>query len=152
MSVELGVNKIVPVETSRCIAKISDDKKGNKLLRLQAIAESASKQSKRNLIPQVCPALTLKNALSIMQEQDVLIVPYENKEGMSATTTTLSKITKGAKVGVVIGPEGGFSPQEIELLESIGANTISLGKRILRTETAAVVALSTLMIYAESNL
>ena len=82
----------------------------------------------------------------------MVIVPYENKDGMTATLSALKEIKSGYKVGVVIGPEGGFDDTEIENLEQIGAKTVSLGKRILRTETASITALSMLMLYAEINL
>ena len=151
-AVELGVNKIIPVSMKRSIVKLDDKKANSKTSRWQAISESASKQSKRNIIPEVNNVLTLKNAIEMLKTLDAIIVPYENKDGMAPTLNALKELKSGYKVGVVIGPEGGFDDDEIKLLEDAGAKIISLGKRILRTETAAITALSMLMLYAEINL
>ena len=148
-AVELGVEKIIPVQTERCIVKLDDKKKDGKSARWNAIAESAAKQSKRTSIPKVENAVTFQNALQLSKELDLLIIAYENKEGISATKEAFSLIKKGMKVGVIIGPEGGFSQSEINLAESFSAKIISLGKRILRTETASIATLSALMLYAE---
>jgi len=148
-AVELGVEKIIPVETARSIVKIDKKKMESKLVRWQAIAESAAKQSKRVSIPEVESVLTVKQALEKIKELDLTLVPYENKDGMKATKEALSRIKSGMKIGVFIGPEGGFEEEEIALLESVGALTISLGKRILRTETAAISSISMIMLYSE---
>ncbi|MBO5713015.1 MAG: 16S rRNA (uracil(1498)-N(3))-methyltransferase [Clostridia bacterium] len=151
-AVELGVNKIVPVSMKRSIVKLDDKKAKEKVSRWQAISESASKQSKRNVIPEVLPVTTLKNAINELKSFDSIIVPYENKEGMLPTLDALKEMKSGPKVGVVIGPEGGFEDEEIKLLQDAGAKIVSLGKRILRTETAAITTLSMLMLYAEIKL
>ncbi len=151
-TVELGVDKIIPVETSRSIVKIENKKKDGKTARWQAIAESAGKQSKRNYIPEISPILTFKEAIERAKEFDLFIVPYECKSGMTATKETLSKIKKDMTVGIFIGPEGGISEEEISKAESVGAKVISLGKRILRTETAAITAVAMIMLYAEMNI
>ena len=149
---ELGVSSIIPVEMSRSIVKLDAKKKDSKTSRWQAIAESASKQSKRTIIPTVENPLTFKEMLEKAKEMDLFLVPYESKNGMADTQDALLKIKSGMKIGVLIGPEGGFDDKEIEKCLSIGGTTISLGKRILRAETAAIVAVSTLMLYAEINL
>ena len=151
-AVELGAEGIIPVEMSRCVVKVDDKKKKSKQARWQAISESAAKQSKRTIIPEVFGILSYKQAMEKAKEMDVFIVPYENKDGMKATKNALSKIKKGMSVGVLIGPEGGFDEKEIEMAEAAGGLTVSLGKRILRTETAAITALSMCMLYAEMNL
>lgn len=149
---ELGVFKIIPVEMKRCVVKLDDKKKKSKRERWQAISESAAKQSKRNIIPEICDVLSFEEALKMAKELDILLVPYENKDGMKATKDALSKIKSGDSVGIFIGAEGGFDDSEIEKAIEMGGISVSLGKRILRTETAAVTSLSMCMLYAEMNL
>ena len=151
-TVELGVESITPVEMERCVVKLDGKKKDGKTARWQAIAESAAKQSKRTNIPKVESVLSYKQMLEKIRDLDLFIIPYENAKGMQATKETLQAIKSGMSVGVLIGPEGGFSDNEIELAKSLNAKTVSLGKRILRTETAAITAVSMLMLYAEMNL
>lgn len=150
-AVELGVYEVIPVEMSRSVVKIEEKKKKSKQERWQAIAESAAKQSKRNIIPKVREAISYKQAMEIAKGLDVFAVPYENKDGMRATHECFSK-AKGAKsVGILIGPEGGFDEREVELAMEANGNVISLGKRILRAETAAITAVGALMLYLEMN-
>lgn len=151
-AVELGAEGVIPVEMNRCVVKIDDKKKKSKVARWQAISESAAKQSKRTIIPEISEVLSFKQAMEKAKEMDVFIVPYENKDGMKATKNALFEIKKGMSVGILIGPEGGFDEKEIEIAESVGGLTVSLGKRILRTETAAITALSMCMLYAEMNI
>ncbi len=147
-AVELGASQIIPVQMERCIAKIENNKVDGKISRYNAISESAAKQCKRNFIPQVKKPLSLKDALEVAKTLNHFFIPYENELGITSTKNALSSIKKGDKVGILIGPEGGFSQSEIDLAKTVGTS-ISLGKRILRTETAAVTALSMLMLYAE---
>ena len=149
--VELGISGIIPVEMNRCVVKLDEKKKKSKVARWQTICESAAKQSKRSIIPQIENVLTYKQALEKAKELDLLLIPYENKNGMSATKKALSKIKKGMKVGILIGPEGGFDENEIEKAVDIGGYTISLGKRILRTETAAITSVGMCMLHIEMN-
>ncbi|MBQ8869546.1 MAG: 16S rRNA (uracil(1498)-N(3))-methyltransferase [Oscillospiraceae bacterium] len=151
-SVELGVHSIVPTEMSRCVVKLDDKKKKSKKERWQAIAESAAKQSKRSEIPEVCNVLPYDEALKKAAELDLLLVPYESKNGMADTKDALLNIRSGMTVGILIGAEGGFDELEIEKAKAAGGKIISLGKRILRTETAAITAVSMCMLYAEMNL
>ncbi len=151
-SVELGVHEVIPVEMARCVVKLDDKKKKSKQQRWQAISESAAKQSKRNSIPEISQVLSYKQALEKTKELDVLLVPYESKNGMEDTKNALSKIKSGMSVGILIGSEGGFEESEIEKAMEIGGDIISLGKRILRTETAAITTVSMCMLYAELNL
>ncbi len=150
--VELGVHGVIPVETKRSIVKIEPKKKAAKQSRWQAIAESAAKQSKRNRIPTVWEPLSFQEAVARAKELDLVLVPYENKEGMVATKRALSLIKPGMKVGIFIGPEGGFEESEIETLQQTGAHILSLGKRILRTETAAITAVGMVMLYTETEI
>ncbi len=151
-AVELGAHAIVPVEMKNCVVKIEDKKKESKRVRWQSIAESASKQAKCNFIPKVHSPTTFSKSLELAKDLDLLIVPYENQNGMQSTELALSKIKKGMSVGVFIGAEGGFDKTEIDSLLKIDARSVSLGKRILRTETASITALSMLMLYAEMEL
>ncbi len=151
-AVELGVATITPVSMKRSIVKIDDKKKKSKQERWQAIATAAAKQSKRTSIPEVCEVLTYKEFISKAQELDLLLVPYECAEGMAATKSALSEIRSGMNVGIIIGPEGGFEEKEIQEALSVGGKVISLGARILRTETAAITALAMCMLYSEMEL
>ncbi len=148
-TVELGVSGIIPVEMSRSVVKIEEKKKQAKQARWQAIAESAAKQSKRNVIPQVSVPISYKQAMAKAAELDLFLVPYEDARGMVATKDALQQIKPGMSVGILIGPEGGFDPREIGLAKEAGAQVISLGKRILRAETAAVTAVGMGMLYVE---
>lgn len=151
-AVELGVNEITPVQMERCIVKLDDKKQDGKVSRWQAIAESAAKQSKRTCIPTVNAPLSFNKMLEKAKTYDLFIVPYESENGMQSTKDTLSLIKSGHKIGVLIGPEGGFSQKEITLAKEQGAKIVSLGKRILRTETAAITAVGMIMLHAEINL
>ena len=151
-AVELGVYKIVPVEMNRCVVKLDDKKKNQKTDRYNAIAEAGAKQCKRNVIPKVENVMPFNKALEFAKTLDLFIAPYESEKGIDGTKTALSKIKSGMSVGVIIGPEGGFDEKEIEKVKEIGGEVVSLGKRILRTETASITALSMLMLYAEMYL
>ena len=151
-TVELGVAGIIPVEMKRCVMKVEDKKKKKKIERWQSIAESAAKQSKRNIIPEVGDILTYKQAMAKIADMDLFLVPYENERGMVATKEALDKIKPGMSVGILVGPEGGFDDKEIELAREAGAHIISLGSRILRAETAAVIAVGMGMLHVEMNI
>lgn len=148
-AVELGVHEIIPVAMKYCVVKLDAKKAENKRKRWQAIAESAAKQSKRSLIPVVHEVMSFKEALSYAKECKVNLVPYENERGMEATKEAVLELKKDDTISVMIGPEGGFSEEEIELVKEENMKIISLGKRILRTDTAAVATLSMLMLQLE---
>ena len=150
-AVELGVKEIIPVEMKFCIAKIEEKKKAQKLERFNLISESAAKQSKRNIIPKVSSVLTFKQAVEYAKRLDLFILPYESANGTIDTKKIFSKIKKGMKIGVMIGAEGGFSDEEVAYAKENGADVITLGKRILRTETASITTLSAIMLYSELN-
>ena len=135
---ELGVNKIVPVYTKRCVVKPSD-----KTERWSKVAESAAKQCGRGIIPQVMPVITFDEAIKQMQEYDLALMPYECEEENGLKKVLQSSIYK--KVSIFIGPEGGFDLKEVETAISSGVKTVTLGKRILRTETAASAVLPIIM-------
>ncbi len=151
-TVELGVEGIIPVEMNRCVVKLDDKKKKSKVSRWQTISESAAKQSKRNTIPEISEVLTYKQAMEKAKKMDLFLVPYESKNGMEDTKTALSQIKNGMSVGILIGPEGGFDEKEVEMAFENGGKVVSLGKRILRTETAAITSVSMCMLYAEMYL
>ena len=148
---ELGVYSVIPTEMKNCVVKLDDKKKKSKVSRWQTIAESAAKQSKRNIIPEVGDVLTYTQALSYMQKLDLMLIPYENERGMTATKEALDKIKNGMSVGILIGPEGGFDEKEIAQAQAAGGLSVSLGSRILRTETAAITAVSMCMLHTEMN-
>ena len=148
-TVELGVSKIFPVEMNRCVVKLDAKKKNVKLSRWQAIAESAAKQSKRNTIPEIGEVLNYSSMLKEAEKLDLFLIPYENKDGMLATKAALNEIKSGMKIGILIGPEGGFEESEIAVAENAGGKTVSLGARILRTETAAITAVAMCMLHIE---
>ncbi len=148
-AVELGASEVIPVEMSRSVVKL-DKKKGDaKQTRWQAISEAAAKQSKRGIIPVVSAPVTYKEALERASSCDLFMVPYEDARGFAHTREVLSSIKPGQSVAILIGPEGGFAPSEIESAQAAGGEIITLGKRILRTETAGLVALSLVMAQLE---
>lgn len=149
-AVELGAYEIIPVETKRCVVKLDGRKSAKKTARWQQIAESAAKQSKRMLIPNVHEVLTFREALKYAESMDVRLVPYELARGMQETKEILAGIEPGQSVGIFIGPEGGFEEKEIEAAIEGGAKPITLGRRILRTETAGLAILSVLLFQLEN--
>ena len=149
-TVELGVYTVIPVAMKNCVVKLDDKKAKSKVTRWQAIAESAAKQSKRSLIPEVKMPMSYKEAVAYAKELDVKLVPYENEHGMAGTKAVMEQIKKGESIAVFIGPEGGFAPEEIALVQD-EMQLISLGKRILRTETAGIAALAILGYQLESS-
>ena len=146
--VELGAYEIIPVEMKNCIVKLDNKKKKSKVERYQAIAKSAAEQSKRSIIPNVHAVMSFKEAFEYAKTLDVLLLSYESKNGMQDTFDMLEDLRAGQSIGVFIGPEGGFSSDEIELVED-SVKLISLGHRILRTDTAAICSLSMLMLKCE---
>lgn len=149
-AVELGVHEIVPVMTSRSIVKLEDKKKElKKLERWQSIAESAAKQSRRGYIPRIRPVLSFQNAVKEAGSLDLSLVPYEKSEGMQKTRDHIRGIRKDMEIGIMIGPEGGFEESEIQLAKEAGIHPISLGRRILRTETAGLAVLSMMVLVLE---
>ena len=151
-TVELGVHSVIPTQMHRCVVKLDDKKKKSKTARWQSISESAAKQSKRSTIPEISDVMSFTQALDSIKEMDLVIVPYESKRGMQDTKDALSKIKKGISVAVFIGPEGGFEESEVDKLIEKGAVTVSLGQRILRTETAAITATAMCMLYTEMTI
>lgn len=150
-AVELGAAEIIPVQMRRSVVKLDGAKKTKKTQRWQAIAESAAKQSRRAVVPMVREPMTMEEAVRFAEQNtDVRLLPYELQEADGSTRDVMDGIREGSAVSIFIGPEGGFDPAEVKLAREAGIRPISLGKRILRTETAALVALSFLIYHFEN--
>lgn len=146
---ELGAYEMIPVVTGRTVVKLDEKKAEKKWSRWNAIAEAAAKQSGRGRIPQVHEVMTFSEALEYAKGLDVILIPYEKAEGMEATRRAIGKIRPGQSVGIFIGPEGGFEEAEVRQAVSVKAEPVTLGRRILRTETAGFVVLSMLLYHLE---
>lgn len=147
--VELGIYAVVPVSMKRCVVKLDAKKAAKKVERWNGIAASAAKQAGRGFVPEVMPVKSYEEALAMAKELDVVLVPYELAEGMSGTKEIIESIKPGQSVGIFIGPEGGFEREEVERAIGMGGKEVTLGKRILRTETAGLALLSVLMFHLE---
>lgn len=148
-AVELGAYQVIPVNTKRCVVKLDEKKAKARTDRWNKIAESAAKQSKRSVIPQVTPVMSFADACRMAGELDRNLIPYEAAHNMEETRQELREITPGMKAGIFIGPEGGFEETEIEQAVKAGIRPVTLGRRILRTETAGLAILSILMFQLE---
>lgn len=148
-AVELGAAEIVPVVTKRTVVKADEGKSEKKLGRWQTISESAAKQSGRGVIPRIAPICTWKEALAQMKNLEYNTVLYENARGMQPTAEFIKAAAEKKSIGIFVGPEGGFTEEEVEMVVKQGAEKLSLGKRILRTETAGLAMLSMLMLAIE---
>ena len=160
---ELGIYSVVPVNTKRCVMKLDPKKEKSRIARWQGIAEAAAKQSQRGVIPEIKPVMSFKEAVNLASGFEAKSIPYELAEGMNDTKNWIESVknvatdymTKTADnssvpatkpgVAVFIGPEGGFTEEEVEYARNAGITPISLGKRILRTETAGMTVMSILM-------
>ena len=155
-SVELGVNAIIPVEMKRCVVKLNEKDKSKKIERWQKISEVAAKQCGRDIIPQINNIINIKNICNLIQEYDMVLVAYENEE-KNTLKEQLENIKKQnnskskVKIGIIIGPEGGLEEKDVETLKENGAKVITLGRRILRTETVALNVLSIIMYELENE-
>ncbi|MBQ0043048.1 MAG: 16S rRNA (uracil(1498)-N(3))-methyltransferase [Lachnospiraceae bacterium] len=151
--VELGVYEIIPVNMSRCVMKLDDKKVKSRVERWNSISEAAAKQSKRKIIPQVSQPLSFKQAVNdvLQKGMDIKLVPYELAEGMEATRNILGNIEADKDIAVIIGPEGGIAENEIALATENGFEIITLGKRILRTETAGMAIMSVIAYLTEGK-
>lgn len=149
-AVELGAAEIIPVSMERCVVKLDAGKAAKKTARWQTIAESAASQSRRSIIPRVLAPMSMKEAVEYAKEQtEVRVIPYELQEDDGSVKQYLESLKEGQSVSIFIGPEGGFAPGEVELAKEAGIRPISLGRRILRTETAGLAILSWLIYILE---
>ena len=148
-AVELGAFQVIPVAMKRCVVKLDEKKADTKIKRWQGIAEAAAKQSKRGVIPTVAPVMSYAQAVKMASEMDLKLVPYELAEGMEQTKQLIESVEPGQQIAIFIGPEGGFDPEEIRIATEAGIQPITLGKRILRTETAGFTTIAWLMYQLE---
>lgn len=147
---EVGVSKFYPVETNRSIVKINNAKKEkSRIERWTSIVDGAAKQSKRDIVPKVENIINFKEMIALLKDKENILVPYENEDS-NGIKKDLDNIS-GKNIHLIIGPEGGFDPKEIEDLKEIGAKIVTLGPRILRTETAGLVA-SSIILYELGDL
>lgn len=148
-AIELGASEIVPVKMKRCVVKLDDKKAKKKTERWNAVALSAAKQSRRGIIPKVSQVCGFQEAVKRAGDLSMVLVPYEAAEGMEFSKRLIKEVKGKESVGIFIGPEGGFEQAEIDELRGAGGQVLSLGKRILRTETAGMAMLSVLMFELE---
>lgn len=157
-SVELGGYDITPIEMKRCVVKLDEKDKFKKVSRWQKISEVAAKQCRRDIIPKINDIINIKKLCELIENYDIVLVAYENeknnilREQLTKVKgkVNLHKYNTKFKIGIVIGPEGGIEAQEVKDLQENGANVITLGKRILRTETVALNVLSIIMYELEN--
>lgn len=149
-AVELGVHAVIPVSCKRAVVKLDEKKAKSKIARWQQIAEAAAKQSKRGIIPEIKTVLSMKEAVALAEQCEVKLIPYELAEGMEKTKEIMNSLKPGEDIAIFIGPEGGFEESEVQLAIENGIVPITLGKRILRTETAGMTVLSWIMYQLES--
>ena len=152
-AIELGANAIIPVDMKRCIVKLDSKSEIKKIERWQKIAESAAKQSGRNIIPQIGNVIQIKDLIKLQNEYDVIIVCYENEKENSLKTELLNlkeQDKQELSIAIVIGPEGGLEENDVDILKQSGAKIVTLGNRILRTETVALNVLSIIMYELEN--
>lgn len=143
---ELGIFEIIPVKCARSIVKVDEKKEGKKIARWQQISESAAKQSGRGLIPKIHTPMPFNKAIEYSISSDLILIPYEKSLNIEETRKLISAARDKKSISIFIGPEGGFEEKEIEFAQNSGALAITLGSRILRTETAGISLLSALML------
>lgn len=152
-AVELGVYEIIPVSLKRSVVKLDDKKAKSKTARWNSISEAAAKQSKRRIVPIVKEPMSLKEALAYLESEgvDIKLLPYElaDHDSIGDTRELIGSIKPGESVAVLIGPEGGFDESEVDMSKEKGFRDITLGHRILRTETAPLMVLSWLVYMLE---
>lgn len=148
-AVELGATEIVPVMTKRSVVKVDEKKASKKLERYNGIAEAAGKQSGRGTVPIVSEFMSFKQAIEYAKTMDMTIIPYEEAIGIEYSKEVIKSIYGNKSLGIFIGPEGGFAKEEVDMAIAAGAKVITLGNRILRTETAGLAVLSIIMFELE---
>ena len=139
----------MPVFTSRTIVKLDQKKATKKTERYRTIAESAAKQSGRGIVPEITEPVSFAKALDMASELDMNIIPYEEAEGIEESRQIIANVRGKRSLGIFIGPEGGFAREEVEEAVAAGAECITLGHRILRTETAGLAVMAIIMFQAE---
>ena len=150
-AVELGIFEIIPVATKRAVVKLDEKKAKTKIARWQTIAEAAAKQSKRRIVPEIHSVMSYKEAIGYAKQCQIRFIPYELAEGMEKTRELIEGLKPGQDMAIFIGPEGGFEESEIQAALENDITPITLGKRILRTETAGFTVLSWIMYQLEGK-
>ncbi len=150
-AVELGVYEVIPMASKRCVVKLDEKKAKSKTARWQMISEAAAKQSGRRIIPGVKNVMTMKEAMAYAAGMDVRLIPYERAEGMGKTREMISSLKPGHDIAVFIGPEGGFEEDEVKMAAETGVCPVTMGKRILRTETAGPAMLAWMVYQLEES-
>lgn len=150
-AVELGAYEVIPVAAKRCVVKLDEKKAKSKMARWQAISEAAAKQSGRRIIPEVKGVMTMKEAMAYAADMDVRLIPYERAEGMEKTRDIIRSLRPGQDIAVFIGPEGGFEEDEVDMAAEAGICPVTMGKRILRTETAGLAMLAWMVYQLEES-
>lgn len=146
---ELGISRVIPVLSDRSVSRPDGKKAISRAERWRTVAEEAAMQARRSDVPEVTEIQSFADALKLAKDADVKFIPYELSKGFTRTREIIDGIRSGQSVAFIIGPEGGFTPEEVETANAAGFESISLGKRILRTETAALVLMSWLMYRGE---
>ncbi len=144
-AVELGVRRIIPAMTARCIVSLTEQKRESRAARWRSIAYAAAKQSGQPVVPRIDVPLDLPEAIEQVASADIKIVPWEESD-TGSIADCLRRAIRTSSVALFVGPEGGFEESEVDAMRSIGASAVTLGDMILRTETAGVIA-SALAIY-----
>lgn len=144
---ELGVSRIIPFESSRCVVHSKKEKKDKQKLRWESILLEASEQCKRNVVPEIDDVVSLKDLKNFKSQGNYAC--YENAYGKAQFLSLIAN--NDDSITVVIGPEGGFSNEEVKQLEEMGYSSITLGSRILRAETAAIYVCAVLSENSEAN-
>ncbi|MDE7322212.1 MAG: 16S rRNA (uracil(1498)-N(3))-methyltransferase [Lachnospiraceae bacterium] len=153
--VELGVYEIIPVAMKRCVVRLDAKKVKSKTARWQGISEAAAKQSKRSVVPKIQDVMNYQDALKYAGDMDVKLIPYEMEDilegstGMEGTKKLIDSLANGQRIAIFIGPEGGFEASEIQAAMDLGMKPITLGRRILRTETAGMTVMAWIMYQLE---
>ena len=160
---EIGVSEFIPVEMKRCVVKLDEKNKQKKLERWQKIAETAAKQSGRDYIPKIERIVGVKDICNVMQDYDIVLLAYEKektntlKENLASLNEertpshyVTAPLLKGPRIAIIVGPEGGLDKSEVEHFKEAGVKAISLGKRILRTETAGIVMAANILYELEN--
>lgn len=150
-AVELGVYAVVPMVTKRVVVKLDKKKERSRIERWNKIAESAAKQSGRTVVPKVLPVMEFEDVCQYVQEFECKMIPYECAKGIKRTQELVEGIQNKDRAAVLIGPEGGFEKDEVAMALQYGIEAVSLGKRILRTETAGMVVLGVMMFYLDGQ-
>lgn len=148
-AVELGAYEIIPVACNRSVVKLDEKKAKSRIARWQGISEAAAKQSRRSIIPQIQQVMRFSEAVAYSKRAQIRMIPYELAEGMEKTREMIDGLKPGEDIAIFIGPEGGFAKEEIDHAVEEGIIPITLGRRILRTETAGMTVLSIVMYHLE---